>query len=152
RGALAIPNACFCVHQAAVALQRGHELGLVHRDIKPGNLLLAMQGKRRVVKVIDFGLAKAKSEIKGDRELTGPNQMMGTPGYTAPEQLRDAKRADARSDVYSLGCTLYCLLAGEPPFKGDSAYAVLLAQQAGDVRPLQEVRPEMPEELAAVVA
>ena len=112
-------------------LQRGHELGLVHRDIKPGNILLSKQGKRQVVKVIDFGLAKAKSEVASDQELTGTNQMMGTPGYTAPEQLTDAKNADTRSDIYSLGCTLYCLLTGEPPFRGSSGYAVLSRSRPG---------------------
>jgi formylglycine-generating enzyme required for sulfatase activity/serine/threonine protein kinase len=152
RGPLPIQNACYCVHQAATALQRGYELGLVHRDIKPGNILLSRQGKRQVVKVIDFGLAKAKSEVTSGQELTGTNQMMGTPGYTAPEQLKDAKNADARSDIYSLGCTLYCLLSGEPPFQGNTAYAVLLAQHAGEIRPLREIRPEVPEALEAVVA
>ena len=133
-------------------MQRGHELDMVHRDIKPGNILLAKQGKRPVVKVIDFGLAKAKSEATIDRDLTGTNQMMGTPGFSAPEQLHDAKTADTRSDIYALGCTLYYLLAGAPPFKGNSALAIALAQDARAVRPLREVRPEVPEELAAAVA
>jgi serine/threonine protein kinase/formylglycine-generating enzyme required for sulfatase activity len=151
RGALPVAHACYCAHQAALALQRGHELGLVHRDIKPGNLLLAKQGKRPVVKLIDFGLAKARSEVAPEQELTGTNQMMGTPGYTAPEQLLDAKHADTRSDIYSLGCTLYCLLAGKSPFQGKTSYAILLAQQAGEIRPLREARPEVPEGLATVV-
>jgi hypothetical protein len=140
------------VHQAATALQRGYELGMVHRDIKPGNILMARQGKRLVVKVIDFGLAKAKSEVESDRDLTGTNMMMGTPGYSAPEQLSDAKTADTRSDVYALGCSLYHLLAGESPFKGNNAMAIALAQQAGAVRPLRQLRPEVPEALAQVVA
>jgi serine/threonine protein kinase/formylglycine-generating enzyme required for sulfatase activity len=152
RGPLTVANACYCVHQAATALQRGFELGLVHRDIKPGNILLARQGKRLVVKVIDFGLAKAKSEVTTDRDLTGTNQMMGTPGYSAPEQLRDARTADIRSDIYALGCTLYYLLAGESPFKGKSALAIALAQETRVVRPLRELRPEVPEGLARVVA
>src|SRR5205807_1056159 len=107
--------------------------------------------KRHIGKVVDFGLAKATAESPADRELTGTNQMMGTPGYTAPEQLRDAKSADIRADVYSLGCTLYCLLAGHPPFKGGSAYEVLMVQQT-EAQPLSEVRPEVPAELSAVVA
>jgi formylglycine-generating enzyme required for sulfatase activity len=153
RGALPLVNACFCVHQAALGLQRGHELGLVHRDVKPGNILLSKHGKRPVIKIVDFGLAKARATARepGDHELTGTNQMMGTPGYTAPEQLNDAKSADTRADVYGLGCTLYCLLTGEPPFKGGSAYAVLLAQETGAVKPLREVRPEIPDGLAAAV-
>ncbi len=151
RGALPVPDACFCVRETATALQRAYELDMVHRDIKPSNILLAKQGTRLVVKVIDFGLAKAKSEVTGDRDLTGTNQMMGTPGYTAPEQLKDARSADTRSDIYALGCTLYHLLAGEPPFKGNSTYAVLLTQEAGKVRPLRELRPEVPEGLARLV-
>jgi formylglycine-generating enzyme required for sulfatase activity len=152
RGPMPVAYACYCIHQAAVASQRGHELGLVHRDLKPGNILLAKQGKRAVVKVIDFGLAKAKSEVTHDQALTPTNAMMGTAGYTAPEQLLDARNADTRSDIYSLGCTLYCLLSGHAPFRGQTMYAVLLAQQAGAMQPLREVRPEVPEELAAVVA
>ena len=84
RGPLPVAHACFCVHHAALALQRGHELGLVHRDIKPGNILLAKQGKRPVVKVIDFGLAKAKSEVTHDQALTPTNAMIGTPPVTPP--------------------------------------------------------------------
>src|SRR5262249_58619417 len=112
---------------------------MVNRDIKPSNILLAKQGKRQVVKVIDFGLAKAKSEVASDRDLTNTNQMMGTPGYSAPEQLRDARTADTRSDIYALGCTLYYLLAGESPFKGKSALAIAVAQEAGAVRPLRDI-------------
>jgi formylglycine-generating enzyme required for sulfatase activity/serine/threonine protein kinase len=152
RGPLPIANACFCVHQAALGLQRGHELGMVHRDIKPGNILLSRQGKRLVVKIIDFGLAKAKSEVSTDHELTGTNQMMGTAGYSAPEQLIDAKTADIRSDIYALGTTLYYLLSGEPPYQGASALAVAMAQETGAARPVREIRPEVPEALAAVVA
>jgi serine/threonine protein kinase len=152
RGQLPIPYACYCIHQAALALQGAADMGLVHRDIKPSNILLSKQGKRPVIKVIDFGLAKARSEIPVGRELTVQNQMMGTPGYSAPEQLNDAKSADIRSDIYALGCTLYCLLAGEAPFKGSSAYAVLLAQAASAVRSIREVRPEVSEELAAIVS
>lgn len=152
RGALPISNACFCVHQAASGLQRAHELGLVHRDIKPGNLLLGKQGKRHLVKIVDFGLAKARTEVPEAGGLTVSNQMLGTPGYTAPEQLRDAKSADIRADVYSLGCTLYYLLAGVSPFKGGSAYQVLHAQQTDDLRMIRHVRADVPQELADVVA
>jgi serine/threonine protein kinase len=152
KGPLPVPFSCFCVREAALGLQRGHELGLVHRDIKPGNLILSRQGKRSTVKIVDFGLAKAKAEVPVDHGLTPTNQMMGTLGYTAPEQLRDARSADTRADIYSLGCTLYFLLAGGVPFKGSSAYEVFLAQEAAEVEPLRKLRPEVPEALAAVVA
>jgi serine/threonine protein kinase len=152
KGRLPVPFACFCVREAALGLQRGHELGLVHRDIKPGNLILSRQVKRAAVKIVDFGLAKARAEAPVDHGLTPTNQMMGTLGYTAPEQLRDARSADTRADIYSLGCTLYFLLAGGAPFKGNSAYEVFLAQEAAEVEPLQKLRPDVSEALAAVVA
>ena len=152
RGALPVASACYYICQAALGLQRGHEAGMVHRDIKPGNLLLAKQGKRDVVKIVDFGLAKAKTEMPEDRDLTGTNQMMGTPGYTAPEQLLDAKSADIRADVYSLGCTLYCLLTGARAFQGTSVFQVLLEQEKGLVTPLREFRSDLPDGLEAVVA
>jgi hypothetical protein len=151
RGRLPIPFSAFCAREAALGLQRGHEIGLVHRDIKPSNLILTRQGKRSFVKIVDFGLAKARAETPTERGLTATNQIMGTVGFTAPEQLRDARSADTRADIYSLGCTLYCLLAGEMPFQGSSAYEVFLAQAAEGARPLREIRPEIPEELAAIV-
>jgi serine/threonine protein kinase len=151
RGPLPIAHACYYMYQAAQGLQCAHELGLVHRDIKPGNLILARAGKRTAVKIVDFGLAKAKTEVPSERDLTGTNQMMGTPGYTAPEQLHDAKTADIRADIYSLGCTLYCLLTGGGPFKGENPVAVLFAQQAGRMTVLREARPEVPEGLAKLV-
>jgi serine/threonine protein kinase len=151
RGALPIPFAAFCVREAALGLQRGHELGLVHRDIKPSNLILTRHGKRSFVKIVDFGLAKAKAETPTERGLTASNQLMGTVGFTAPEQLRDARSADTRADIYSLGCTLYSLLSGNSPFPGNSAYEVFLAQEAGEVRPLRQVRPDIPEGLATIV-
>ena len=112
-------HACYFIHQAALGLQHAHERGMVHRDIKPANLMLAAQGKRGVVKVLDFGLAKAPSEEPIDGGLTHEGQMLGTPDYIAPEQIRDAQKADIRADIYSLGCTLYYLLTGGPPFQGN---------------------------------
>jgi hypothetical protein len=152
RGALPIPFSCFCAREAALGLQRGHELGLVHRDIKPSNLILCRQGKRSFVKIVDFGLAKAKAETPTERGLTATNQMMGTLGFTAPEQLRDARSADTRADIYSLGCTLYCLLTGATPFQGNSAYEVFIAQETGGVKPLRAVRSELPAQLEEIVA
>ena len=124
---------------------------MVHRDIKPQNLILAREGKKHIVKVLDFGLAKATREKADDTGLTGEGQMLGTPDYIAPEQTLDAAKADIRADIYSLGCTLYFLLTGAPPFRGKSLGAVILAHQSTEAKPLNLVRPEVPEELAAVV-
>jgi WD40 repeat protein len=152
RGPLPVVNACYYAHQVALGLQHAHEKGLVHRDIKPRNLILAREGKRHVVKILDFGLAKAtrEQEEKG-HDLTGSGMMMGTPAYVAPEQARDAASADIRADIYSLGCTLYFLLAGRPPFQGKSVYDLINAHHLKEATPLRELRDDVPAEVAAVV-
>jgi serine/threonine protein kinase len=152
RGPLPVLNACYFALQAAQGLQHAHERGMIHRDIKPGNLILLRQGKKAVVKILDFGLAKVTSEQRIDGTLTQQGQMLGTPDYIAPEQTLDAQKADIRSDIYSLGCTLYHLLTGSPPFQGNSLYEVLQAHHSVDAKPLNLVRPDVPVELAAVVA
>ncbi len=151
RGPLPVQHACYYAQQAALGLQHAFEKQMVHRDIKPQNLMLTREGKRHVVKVLDFGLAKVKSEKAEDTGLTGEGKMLGTPDYIAPEQTLDAARADIRADIYSLGCTLYYLLSGAAPFKGRSLYEVLQAHHSVEARPLNLARPEVPEELAAVV-
>ena len=152
KGPLPIAHACYFIHQAALGLQHAHERGMVHRDIKPANLILARDGKKAIVKVLDFGLAKVTSEGQTDSSLTREGQMVGTPDYIAPEQIRDAKSADIRADIYSLGCTLYYLLTGGPPFRGDHLWDVYQAHFSMEASPLNLVRPEVPVELAAVVA
>jgi serine/threonine protein kinase len=151
-GPLPVAHACSFIHQAAVGLQHAHERGMVHRDIKPANLILAREGKRAVVKVADFGLAKVTSEGQGDGGLTREGQMLGTPDYIAPEQIRDAQSADIRADIYSLGCTFYYLLSGRPPFRGDHLWDLYQAHFSTVADPLNLVRPEVPVELAALVA
>src|SRR5262249_3622003 len=138
--------------QAALGLQHAHEHGMVHRDIKPSNLMLAREGNRAIIKVLDFGLAKVQSEGAVDGGLTHEAQMLGTPDYIAPEQSSDARRADIRGDIYSLGCTLYYLLTARPPFQGDSLYDILQAHHSMDAAPLNLVRPDIPVEVAAIVA
>ena len=135
----------------SAGLQHAHERGMVHRDIKPANLMVG-EGKKAIVKVLDFGLAKVTSEGQTDSGLTREGQMVGTPDYIAPEQIRDAKSADIRADIYSLGCTLYYLLTGGPPFRGDHLWDIYQAHFSMDAGPLNLVRPEVPVELAAVVA
>ncbi|QEH35420.1 Serine/threonine-protein kinase PrkC [Aquisphaera giovannonii] len=151
-GPLSVPHAANFIHQAALGLQHAHERGMVHRDIKPSNLMLAREGSRPVVKILDFGLAKVSSEGGIAASLTHSGQMLGTPHYIAPEQTVDAQKADIRADIYSLGCTLYCLLAGHPPFDAASLYELLQAHHSMDARPLNFLRPEVPVELAALVA
>jgi serine/threonine protein kinase len=152
RGPLPVAHACQYVQQAAMGLQHAHEHGMVHRDIKPSNLMLNRQGSRAAIKILDFGLAKVRSEGQVDAELTHEGQMLGTPAYIAPEQISNARRADIRADIYSLGCTLYYLLAGRPPFQGACLYDVLQAHHSMEAMPLNLKRPEVPVELAALVA
>jgi hypothetical protein len=151
RGPLPLAHACYYAQQVALGLQHAFEKGMVHRDIKPQNLILTREGKKHIVKILDFGLAKATREKGAQMDLTGSGVMMGTPDYMAPEQARDAASADIRADVYSLGCTLYYLLTGKPPFKGRSFFEVLQAHQVEEATPVEQVRPEVAAELAAVV-
>ena len=118
RGPLPVGHACNYAHQAALGLQHAHEHGMVHRDIKPRNLMLARQNDRALIKVLDFGLAKVRSEGEVAAGLTHEGQMLGTPAYIAPEQISNARGADIRADIYSLGCTLYCLLYRRPAVPG----------------------------------
>ena len=151
-GPLGVKLTCFFGAQVAQGLQHAHEKGMVHRDIKPANLILMKEGNKQVVKILDFGLAKVTSENSADTGLTGDGQMMGTPDYMSPEQSLDAAKADIRADIYSLGVTLYYLLTGISPFRRTSLLATLQAHQTDAPRPVNEVRPEVPAELAAVIA
>jgi formylglycine-generating enzyme required for sulfatase activity len=148
RKRLSVVEACRIVRQALIGLQHAHERGMVHRDLKPQNLMLATDGK---VKILDFGLAKVASERRQAQGLTRENALMGTPHYLAPEQALDAAKADIRADIYSLGCTLYCLLAGRPPFDYDTDVKVLVAHQNETARPLSEICPDVPQELSDLV-
>jgi hypothetical protein len=153
RGGLPVVNACYYAQQVAQGLQQASDRGMVHRDIKPQNLILAKQGKKHTVKILDFGLAKATREGEAeDTGLTGAGAMLGTPDYIAPEQTMDAAKADIRADIYSLGCTLYFLLSGAPPFKGKSTFEILQAHLSNEATALDRVRTDVPAELAAVVA
>jgi serine/threonine protein kinase len=151
QGPLPVAQACSYVQQAALGLQHAFEKKMVHRDIKPQNLIRAREGNTHIVKVLDFGLAKVARAQNEDPNLTDDGAMLGTPAFVAPEQTLDAANADIRADIYSLGCTLYYLLTGAPPFEGRSCYEVLQAHQSMEARPLSLIRPEVPEELAAVV-
>ena len=151
-GPLPVPNACHYARQVALGLQHAHDKHMVHRDIKPQNLILTREGKRHIVKILDFGLAKVLCEHAEDSSLTIPGKALGTPDYIAPEQSLDASRADIRADLYSLGCTLYFLLAGRPPYRGKNPFATMRAHHLEKAQPLHRVRKDVPEALAAVVA
>ncbi len=148
KGPLPIPHACHYARQAALGLQHAHEQGMVHRDIKPHNLMLTPRGQ---VKILDFGLARLASEQKRGGGLTRTGDFMGTPDYVAPEQAMDASQADIRADIYSLGCTLYALLTGRPPFQEDSVVNLVLAHIQKEPVSLSQLRSDIPAELSAVV-
>jgi serine/threonine protein kinase len=135
------------MRQVASALQRASELGIVHRDIKPENILLTRKGE---VKVADFGLSRC---LTGDRpavNLTQSGVTMGTPLYMSPEQV-EAKPLDCRTDIYSFGVTCYHMLAGNPPFQGDSPFEVALKHVRDEPKPLTEVRQDLPAMLCTIV-
>lgn len=171
-GPLPVEAACDYIRQAALGLQHAYEKGLVHRDIKPSNLLLgqsrsrALQGphltgpggeRRReeaaVVKILDLGLARLHPAFEPDASgtLTQIHTVLGTPDFIAPEQARNARTADIRSDLYSLGCTFYFLLTGEVPFPADSPMEKLLKHYLEAPRPVEELRARVPTRVARVV-
>lgn len=144
---------CECIRQAAVGLHYAHEQGLVHRDIKPGNLLVMAEDTNSIplVKILDLGMARFKAEGE-ENELSNTNQILGTPDYIAPEQARGDAELDPRSDIYSLGCTLYKLLSGLPPFPADSVREKLKLRLTADVPPLVPLRSDATPQLDAVIA
>jgi formylglycine-generating enzyme required for sulfatase activity/tRNA A-37 threonylcarbamoyl transferase component Bud32 len=150
QGSLPVGEACDYVRQAALGLQHAFEQGLVHRDIKPANLMVTRAG---VVKVMDLGLARVVSstDAAATKGLTGSGAVMGTADYLAPEQALNARQADVRADIYSLGCTLYRLLAGRVPFPGETFTEKLLAHQMQEPEPVERVRLGLPPGLAEVV-
>jgi serine/threonine protein kinase/Flp pilus assembly protein TadD len=138
-GPLPVAEALRLVRETGEALHYAHGEGLIHRDVKPENVLLS-QGHALVA---DFGIARAAGVAAGDR-LTRPGLSMGTPAYMSPEQAGGEPEVDARADQYSLACVLYELLAGQPPFTGLSAVAVLSRQVLDPVPPLTTLRPGVP--------
>jgi WD40 repeat protein/serine/threonine protein kinase len=154
-GPLPVAAACEYVRQAALGLQHAHERGLIHRDIKPHNLLLTHQegpGKEKgpVIKILDMGLALRGGPDK-ERAITQTGAVIGTPDFIAPEQAINSRAADIRADLYSLGCTLYFLLTGRAPFQGETLTQVLLQHQMEEATPLEQLRADTPPSVAAVV-
>ncbi len=165
---LPVAQACDYVRQAALGLQHAHERGMVHRDIKPSNLLLTHPDPSSnphlsdsgakpypfgLIKVLDLGLALLRQPDGPEpTAMTNPEVVMGTPDYMSPEQAADAHKVDVRSDLYSLGCTLFHLLAGEPPYSGGSVMEKLIKHQVDPVPALASRRADVPPGVAAVVA
>jgi len=150
-GPLPVADACELVRQAAAGLEHAHRHGLVHRDIKPSNLMLSAKGQ---VKVLDMGLALVHAAWPGGEDMTVPGQVMGTPDYMAPEQASDSHVVDIRADVYSLGCTLYKLLTGRPPYSGPAygtAYKKMNAHVHEPPPSIRQFRDDVPKELATVL-
>src|SRR5216683_376878 len=149
-GPMSVLRAAHYIRQAALGLQHSHERGLVHRDIKPGNLLLDRHG---VVKVLDMGLAHFFQETaRSGAGKSESKRILGTEDYLAPEQIVNSDEADIRADIYSLGATFYFLLTGQPPFHETSmAYHKLIHHLGRKPKPIRVLRPDVPEAIAKIV-
>lgn len=141
--------------QLLAGVGAAHRQGVLHRDLKPGNVLLHTDGDRLVAKIADFGIAKVAAEVTGGvggaERLTRTGMSMGTPGYMAPEQLVDASRADRRADVFALGVILYEMLAGKSPFLRDDLVTTMTATSRGEHARLDALVPSLPAALVAAV-
>jgi len=152
-GPLPVAEALRVVCDACDAVEEAHSRGIIHRDLKPANLFYARRPSGNVtVKVLDFGISKALAETRDAAALTSTSAVMGTPLYMSPEQLKETKSVDARTDIWALGATLYELVTGVPPFRGDSIPELHAAILVGELTPMAKLRPDVPPELDAVVA
>ncbi len=147
RGPLSVLHACNFALQAAQGLQHAAQHNMVHRDIKPQNLMRTPKG---TIKILDFGLARLANEIEVAR-LTRAGVALGTADYIAPEQVEDSRHVDIRADLYSLGCTLYFLLAGRVPYPNGTLVDKVLAHMNEPPPPLLESRPDLPAEVIHIV-
>src|SRR5262249_51704399 len=153
KGPMKVREACDAIRQGAMGLQHAFERGMVHRDIKPTNLLRATHGG--MVKLLDMGLARLQEVGDDDSSLDpiqnaqGPSfqtqagRLVGTPDYIAPEQARNSHPVDIRADLYSLGCTFYYVLLGWPPYPGGSSIEKLVRHQTETAKPVEQIRAEV---------
>jgi serine/threonine protein kinase len=159
RGRLAAREAVRLAHQALLGLQHLHEQGLVHRDLKPANLMLvpppgAGDTLGCTLKILDIGLGRAmfdETADEADPGLTTEGVLLGTPDYMSPEQARDPRVADIRSDIYSLGCVLYHLLTGQPPFPDTNIISQMIRHATEPPRPVREFDRSIPDGLDQIL-
>lgn len=144
-GRLSVPDALFITLACARALEYAHNQDIIHRDIKPDNVLITKQGQ---VKVADLGMVKMMDE---DIALTQTGHAVGTPWYMPLEQARNSKDVDCRCDIYALGCMLYCMLTGKPPFTGPTLVEVIQAKEQGTFPPARQFNIEVPEKLDLII-
>jgi serine/threonine protein kinase len=160
RGKLPPAEAVRLIYQALTGLQHIHEKGLVHRDMKPSNLML-VPGRsagqpdtalRATVKILDIGLARPKrGDPRHDPGITSEGTLLGTPNYMSPEQARDPRGTDIRADIYSLGCVLYHALTGQPPFPDTNIINQMIRHATEAPRPLKELNPAVPDGLQQII-
>jgi serine/threonine-protein kinase len=148
RGPLPLEEVVGYLLQVADALAHADARSVVHRDIKPSNLIITPEGR---VKLIDMGLARLREVNSAAADLTASGVTLGTFDYISPEQARDPRNADTRSDIYSLGCTLFFMLAGRPPFLEGTVLQKLLQHQSEQPPSLREFRPDLPEEVDVIL-
>jgi eukaryotic-like serine/threonine-protein kinase len=150
-GGATVPALVDLVCQTCEGLQAAHEAGIVHRDVKPANLFVVTQNGKPFVKILDFGISKFDPIVTDATELTVDGQLLGTPAYMAPEQLRGEADLDRRVDVYALGVMLYTACAGVRPFKGKTVTEMVVAIVQGTHVPLWQVCPDLPESFCSIV-
>jgi serine/threonine-protein kinase len=152
RGRISVFELQSILDQVCDALTAIHGKGIIHRDIKPGNIFLALKGNRRIVKILDFGIAKWQSASRGAVELTSTGTVLGTPVYMSPEQaMGENDQICPQSDIYSLGVVIYKILCGQYPIQGTAIHEVVAWHFKHEAIPLREQNPGVPEALAAVV-
>jgi serine/threonine-protein kinase len=152
-GPIPAARTIYLMDQVCAALNEAHGIGLVHRDIKPGNIFCAYRGGEfDVAKLLDFGLVKPSSlDGHGGVNLTAEGTVTGSPLFMSPEQASGDDRVDGRSDIYSLGAVMYFMLTGQPPFMNENPLKVIIAHASQDAVPLRQLNPSLSIELEEIV-